>query len=111
MISNQRLDYEQIKQIKFSVAALAGDLEARRSDAHITLKLRDVNDNAPVVVSPVETFLSARGRQPVGTLGKKNLILCSKNLIFRKYDASCDFFNTESVPFIDTLNFFLMQIF
>ena len=37
------------------------------------IQVIDVNDNAPVVVSPVETFLSVRARQPVGTLGKKNI--------------------------------------
>ena len=49
VISNQLLDFEQIKSISFSVAAVVGDPgEERRSEAHITLHLIDVNDNAPV---------------------------------------------------------------
>merc|ERR1719507_432700 len=49
VISNQLLDFEQIKSISFSVAAVVGDAgEERRSEAHITLHLVDVNDNAPV---------------------------------------------------------------
>ena len=64
VISNQRLDYEQIKEIKFSVAALAGDLETRRSDAHITLKLRDVNDNAPMFERPVYRAVISEDARP-----------------------------------------------
>jgi len=49
VISNQLLDYEQIKSISFSVAAVVEDRgEQRTSEAHITLHLVDVNDNAPV---------------------------------------------------------------
>ena len=49
VISNQLLDYEQIKSIYFSVAAVVGPAgEERVSEAHITLLLVDVNDNAPV---------------------------------------------------------------
>ena len=54
LISTQRLDFEQFRTISFSVAAIAGfQGEPRRTEAHITINLRDVNDNAPVFESPV----------------------------------------------------------
>lgn len=54
LVSTDRLDFEQFKTISFSVAAIAGlQGEPRRTEAHITLRLRDVNDNAPVFVDPV----------------------------------------------------------
>jgi hypothetical protein len=57
VISSQRLDYETVKSITFSVAAMAGGggaggLEERTSDVHVTLHLVDVNDNAPVFELP-----------------------------------------------------------
>jgi hypothetical protein len=55
VISSQRLDFEMVKTISFSVAAMAGGvggLEERTSEAHITLHLVDVNDNAPVFEVP-----------------------------------------------------------
>ena len=56
--STQRLDFEKFKSISFSVAALAGASgEQRRSEAHITLKLKDVNDHAPRFL---ESFYSAK---------------------------------------------------
>jgi len=49
VISQQVLDFEQIKTISFSVSAIAGEPgQERISEAHLTLQLIDVNDNAPV---------------------------------------------------------------
>jgi len=49
VISQQILDFEQIKSISFSVSAAAGEPgQERISEAHITLQLIDINDNAPV---------------------------------------------------------------
>jgi len=49
VISQQILDFEQIKTISFSVSAIAGEPgQERLSEAHVTLQLLDVNDNAPV---------------------------------------------------------------
>lgn len=49
VISQQILDFEQIKTISFSVSAVAGEPgQERISEAHITLQLIDANDNAPV---------------------------------------------------------------
>jgi hypothetical protein len=49
VISSARLDFEAVKTISFSVAAMAGGSgsEERTSEAHITLQLIDANDNAP----------------------------------------------------------------
>jgi len=49
VISQQVLDFEQIKTISFSVSAIAGEPgQERISEAHLILQLIDVNDNAPV---------------------------------------------------------------
>ena len=50
VISQQLLDFEQVRSISFSVAAVAGQPggEQRSSEAHITLQLVDINDNAPI---------------------------------------------------------------
>ena len=49
VISQQMLDFEEVKSIQFSVSAIAGDgPSARASEAHVTLQLVDANDNAPV---------------------------------------------------------------
>ena len=49
VISNQMLDFEQVRAVKFSVAAIAGDIgQERVSEAEVILQLIDVNDNAPV---------------------------------------------------------------
>ena len=49
VISRQMLDFEQVKSIQFSVSAIAGPEGSERvSEAHVTLQLVDVNDNAPV---------------------------------------------------------------
>ena len=43
------LDFEQVRAVKFSVAAIAGDIgQERVSEAEVILQLIDVNDNAPV---------------------------------------------------------------
>ena len=49
VISQQMLDFEQVKSIQFSVSAIAGPVGSERvSEAHVTLQLVDANDNAPV---------------------------------------------------------------
>ena len=49
VISQQMLDFEQVKSIQFSVSAIAGPAGSERvSEAHVTLQLVDANDNAPV---------------------------------------------------------------
>ena len=49
IISTQMLDFEKVKAVEFSVAAIAGDAgNERSSEAHVILQLVDVNDNAPV---------------------------------------------------------------
>ena len=53
VISSARLDFETVKTISFSVAAMAGGPdEERTSEAHVTLHLVDVNDNVPVFELP-----------------------------------------------------------
>jgi len=60
VISQQVLDFEQIKKISFSVSAVAGEPgQERRSEALVILQLVDVNDNAPVFDPEIyETELS-----------------------------------------------------
>lgn len=54
VISTQPLDFEQIKTISFTVKAIAGvPGQQRISEAHVTLHLVDVNDNAPVFDAPM----------------------------------------------------------
>ena len=48
VFNNQVLDYEQVKEVTFRVRAKAGvPPQERTSDATITIKLQDVNDNYP----------------------------------------------------------------
>ena len=50
VINNQELDFESRSEIVFKVLARAGQGEAqdRTSDALVTIKLQDINDNVPV---------------------------------------------------------------
>ena len=53
VINNQILDFESRKEVTFRVRAKAGvPSQERTSDASITIKLKDVNDNYPVFDQP-----------------------------------------------------------
>ena len=69
VISNQLLDYEQIKSITFSVAAIVGSGgDERSSKAQITLHLIDVNDNAPVFDRPEYSVDVKEDTLPLATI-------------------------------------------
>ena len=58
VISNQLLDYEQVKPISFAVATMMGeDEQEQSSEGHVTLNLVDVNDkdtksHSTILVAP-----------------------------------------------------------
>ena len=62
------LDREEASVHHMEVEAVDNGIPRLTSSAAVTVMVLDENDNAPVVIQPLQKVISVREKQPIGTV-------------------------------------------
>ena len=60
------LDREEAEVYTLEVEAVDGGVPRLTSTATVTVTVSDLNDNAPVVIQPLQKIITVREKQPIG---------------------------------------------